>query len=73
MDIACGASHTLALSDKGEVWGWGRNNFGQLGIGDRDLLGDMGYQEWIQEPRLIPELSEKSVMQVNILRHDMCI
>jgi len=28
IDISCGESHTLALSDKGEVYSWGG---GQLG------------------------------------------
>jgi alpha-tubulin suppressor-like RCC1 family protein len=32
-DVACGWSHTLALTAGGHVWGWGRNTFGQLGLG----------------------------------------
>jgi alpha-tubulin suppressor-like RCC1 family protein len=32
--IACGASHTLALSAKGNVWAFGNNEYGQLGTGD---------------------------------------
>jgi alpha-tubulin suppressor-like RCC1 family protein len=31
--IATGAEHSLALSDAGEVWSWGRNSEGQLGDG----------------------------------------
>jgi alpha-tubulin suppressor-like RCC1 family protein len=39
LDVACGWSHTLVLlrpaaSERTQVWGWGRNTFGQLG-GDR--------------------------------------
>ena len=30
IDIACGKSHSLALLENGEVWGWGRNNKYQL-------------------------------------------
>ena len=30
--VACGASHTLAVSALGEVFAWGNNEFGQLGI-----------------------------------------
>ncbi|MCM1297026.1 MAG: hypothetical protein NC311_15920, partial [Muribaculaceae bacterium] len=30
--LAAGQYHTLALSDKGEVWSWGLNSDGQLGL-----------------------------------------
>ena len=29
--VSCGWSHTLALSESGEVFAWGSNAFGQLG------------------------------------------
>lgn len=32
--IAVGAFHNLALLESGEVWAWGNNEYGQLGIGD---------------------------------------
>ena len=31
--IACGDSHTLAIAQDGNVWGWGLNSHGQLGLG----------------------------------------
>ena len=31
--IAAGEYHSLALKSNGTVWAWGRNNYGQLGIG----------------------------------------
>ena len=34
VDIACGESHSLALSDKNEVYTWGGGQLGQLGHGD---------------------------------------
>ena len=34
IDIACGESHSLALTDKGEVYTWGGGQLGQLGHGD---------------------------------------
>jgi alpha-tubulin suppressor-like RCC1 family protein len=35
-DMAGGAYHSIALSQDGTVWCWGRNYFGQLGIGNDD-------------------------------------
>ena len=32
--VACGASHTIALSAQGHLYVWGMNEHGQLGIGD---------------------------------------
>ena len=34
-DLACGGDHTLALTEGGVVWGWGRGQSGQLQGGDR--------------------------------------
>ncbi len=34
IDIAAGFDHSLALDESGNVWGWGSNSFGQLGLGD---------------------------------------
>ncbi|CAN6442816.1 unnamed protein product [Victoria cruziana] len=33
--VAAGGRHTLALSDMGQVWGWGYGGDGQLGLGSR--------------------------------------
>ncbi|KAF7488801.1 RCC1 and BTB domain-containing protein 1 [Sarcoptes scabiei] len=35
VEIACGQHHSVALSKKGDIFTWGHNAFGQLGIGDR--------------------------------------
>jgi hypothetical protein len=32
-NIACGAYSSYAVTDAGEVWSWGNNGFGQLGLG----------------------------------------
>lgn len=43
--IAAGASHTGALKD-GKLYGWGRNNFGQTGLGVTSKIADvMGHPE----------------------------
>ncbi|SFJ59042.1 Regulator of chromosome condensation (RCC1) repeat-containing protein [Paenibacillus sp. UNC496MF] len=35
--IAAGIDHSLALKSDGTVWAWGRNLYGQLGIGNRAI------------------------------------
>jgi hypothetical protein len=32
--VAAGAMHSLVLTESGEVYAWGDNEFGQLGLGD---------------------------------------
>lgn len=32
VDIACGAYHSFAIDRDGSVWGWGLNNFGEVGV-----------------------------------------
>ena len=33
--VAAGFMHSLALAENGEVWSWGDNRHGQLGVGDK--------------------------------------
>ncbi|XP_031850186.2 RCC1 and BTB domain-containing protein 1-like isoform X1 [Nomia melanderi] len=33
--VVCGYDHTLALSNKGDLYVWGENKYGQLGLGTR--------------------------------------
>ena len=35
VEISCGFGHNAALDEDGHVWIWGRNDYGQLGLGDR--------------------------------------
>uniref|UniRef100_A0A1J3FDA4 Ultraviolet-B receptor UVR8 n=1 Tax=Noccaea caerulescens TaxID=107243 RepID=A0A1J3FDA4_NOCCA len=44
--VATGGRHTLALSDIGQVWGWGYGGEGQLGLGSR--------VKTVSSPHLIP-------------------
>ena len=34
--VSCGRDFTLAVSTKHDLFVWGRNKFGQLGLGDRE-------------------------------------
>lgn len=33
-NLACGKNHVLAIRNQGDLWGFGSNNYGQLGLGD---------------------------------------
>lgn len=35
LKVVCGYAHVLALTDEGEVYAWGSNNYGQLGNGTK--------------------------------------
>jgi alpha-tubulin suppressor-like RCC1 family protein len=41
--VSCGDAHTLALNDKGQVYAWGLDSDGQLGL--------LGSEECIRVPR----------------------
>ncbi|KZC13149.1 putative E3 ubiquitin-protein ligase HERC4 [Dufourea novaeangliae] len=48
VQIACGTKHTLALTNDGELYSWGSNNEGQLGLGS-DIKNEI-------KPKLITSL-----------------
>lgn len=56
-EIAVGAEHALALTSAGDVWGWGNNGDGQLGLGHTAI---------VREPQLVSALSGKGAKQVSI-------
>ena len=33
--ISCGVDYTMAVTESGEIYGWGDNRWGQLGLGDK--------------------------------------
>jgi alpha-tubulin suppressor-like RCC1 family protein len=33
VDVVCGEYHCLCISNKGEIFAWGNNRFGQIGNG----------------------------------------
>ncbi|XP_018619035.1 probable E3 ubiquitin-protein ligase HERC1 isoform X2 [Scleropages formosus] len=55
-DIAVGAEHTLALSSTGDVYSWGSNSEGQLGL---------GHTNHVREPTLVTSLQGKNIHQIS--------
>ena len=55
--IQCGGSHVFAKTELDEIYGWGKNDEGQLGIGY--------LTEKIVQPTMIKELSFKGVKQIS--------
>jgi len=46
--MACGAEHSFGVADTGDLYSWGLNFKGQLGLGDLDNRG---------EPTLVTSIS----------------
>lgn len=61
--LAGGKSFTLALTDDGVIYGWGRNHKGQLGTG-LGLAVDMYAMQAIPEPIESDELLGRKVVQI---------
>ncbi|XP_068081364.1 probable E3 ubiquitin-protein ligase HERC1 [Anabrus simplex] len=55
-EVAVGAEHALALTSAGDVWGWGNNSDGQLGLGHTAV---------VREPQLLTSLSGKGIKQIS--------
>lgn len=55
VSISLGSGHALALTDQGEVYGWGKNDYKQVcDISDA----------YIQQPRLIEELKGQNIVGI---------
>ncbi|XP_057693777.1 probable E3 ubiquitin-protein ligase HERC1 isoform X6 [Corythoichthys intestinalis] len=54
-DVAAGAEHTLVLSSTGDVYTWGSNLEGQLGL---------GHTNHVREPTLVTVLQNKGINQI---------
>ncbi|XP_074547318.1 putative E3 ubiquitin-protein ligase HERC1 isoform X2 [Halichoeres trimaculatus] len=55
-DIAVGCEHVLALSSTGDVYAWGCNSEGQLGL---------GHSNPVKEPTLVTSLQGKNIRQIS--------
>jgi len=60
--IGCGNNFSAVLSTSGELWVWGRNDQGQMGLGE-EAMGDMYSAE--RYPRLVRNLSAEGVRIVD--------
>ena len=56
VQIVCGSHHTLALNEWGQVFAWGSNSHGQLGLNIPDQIN--------QSPKMIKSLATKQVIQI---------
>ena len=54
-NIACGAYSSYAVTDAGEVWSWGNNGFGQLGLGPSAPVAVLTPQfiRWFREKQYV--------------------
>lgn len=59
-DVAVGAEHVLVMTSSGEVWGWGNNSEGQLGLGNNTTQ---------RQPVVIPGLQGKNIQQISAGRN----
>ncbi|CAK9057059.1 E3 ubiquitin-protein ligase HERC2 (HECT domain and RCC1-like domain-containing protein 2) (HECT-type E3 ubiquitin transferase HERC2) [Durusdinium trenchii] len=60
--IGAGENFTAAMSEQGELWVWGRNDYGQLGLGE-EAMGDMYSAE--RFPRMVRSLPQEGVEVVD--------
>lgn len=51
--IACGYYHTLALTNEGKVYSFGRNDYGQLGLGHKHNMWRPGVSRFLAPVSLI--------------------
>ncbi|VVC31643.1 Hypothetical protein CINCED_3A017272 [Cinara cedri] len=58
-DVATGPDHVIVLTSRGDVWAWGNNCEGILGF---------GHNSPIQNPSIIPNLSNKNIKQISTSR-----
>ena len=62
VDIAVGSQHCLVLTDKGDVYGWGKNSSGEVD----------GSNDPVPSPKLIVAVSNQGVMNMSCGAHEVC-
>ncbi|KFH12064.1 regulator of chromosome condensation (RCC1) repeat-containing protein [Toxoplasma gondii VAND] len=56
VQVACGSSHCAALTEDGEIYTWGSDDYGQLGLGKES--------RFVLLPRRVDALADKRVVSV---------
>lgn len=63
IDVSIGNQHCMALTDKGDVYAWGKNSVGEVNA-SCDI---------VSEPVLLPEMSAKGAVSVSCGAFEVCI
>ncbi|KAF0696292.1 Aste57867_12990 [Aphanomyces stellatus] len=66
LEVACGAEHTMAITDDGELLAWGENDHNQLGFSSR-LLPTLAL------PKCVPALGQKIAQLACGLKHSIAL
>jgi regulator of chromosome condensation len=62
--IGTGAYHSFAVDKSGTVWGWGLNNWGQLGFKSASSVTDSVHYSVEDVPALHPDTTGSQVVQI---------
>lgn len=65
-NVFAGGYSLFAIDNNNKVWGWGLNNYGQIGIKSENT--------WIQTPKLISSLETKNIISIaSAIHHTICL
>lgn len=62
--IVCGGLHSLALTQSGQVWSWGRGEGGQLGHPRDSLISTEEGDLYLSQPKVISSFSSTRIIQL---------
>jgi hypothetical protein len=62
--VVCGGLHTLALSQSGQVWSWGRGEGGQLGVPRDRLISTEEGDLFQNKPCLVDTFKSTKIIQI---------
>lgn len=57
--LAAGANHVIVVATNGQAYGWGDNEFGQLGIGK---LVNSSFDSYVKTPSLLFDFANKKII-----------